>query len=123
MANWYSKKIWLLFLCVAVVVLTSLLTVLSDKRERSYRPGINPEEDRAVNQAMTIFMTAKKAGVDLSMGPCLTNSLLSGWVLDLVHSPRQAMDDLPDNQCRSFLEGQAKHFVELDLDSNVVRVK
>jgi hypothetical protein len=61
--------------------------------------------------------------MDFSCGPCLSDALMPDWVLDVAHNPRQAMDDLPSNQCPSFREGRAKHFVELDLEGNLIRAK
>ncbi|RJO58916.1 hypothetical protein C4546_04940 [Candidatus Parcubacteria bacterium] len=60
-------------------------------------------------------------GEDLSSGPCLSDNLTTGWVADLVHNPRQPIDDDPKNQCPSFVNGQKQHFVELDLNGNFVR--
>jgi hypothetical protein len=44
-------------------------------------------------------------------------------VADVVHSPRDPIDDLPENQCQAYLEGRAKHFVEIDVNGNIIRVK
>jgi hypothetical protein len=60
---------------------------------------------------------------DLSAGPCLSNNLIPDWVADIAHNPRQAVDDLPANQCSAYREGQAHHFVELDLDGNLIRAQ
>lgn len=60
-------------------------------------------------------------GEDLSNGPCLSDNLTTGWVADLVHNPRQPVDDEFKNQCPGYVNGSAKHFVELDLNGNFVR--
>ena len=57
----------------------------------------------------------------MSSGPCLSNG--TEWVVDVVHNPRQAVDDLPANQCPSYLSGLSKHFIELDLSGNLVRAQ
>jgi len=44
------------------------------------------------------------------------------WVCDVVHVPRSAEDDLPENQCRKFREGTVKNFVEVDQNCTVVRI-
>jgi hypothetical protein len=59
------------------------------------------------------------AKVDLSNGPCLSDALPSGvitpgFVCDVAHSPRQAVDDDPKNQCSAYRDGRASHFVEVD---------
>lgn len=77
--------------------------------------------DLAVAKAREIYQRQKAEGIDFSSGPCLTNNLLPDWVLDIAHDPREAVDDLPENQCSAFREGDAYHFVELDPDGNVIR--
>ncbi|MDO8498196.1 MAG: hypothetical protein Q7S44_00160 [bacterium] len=113
-----------LFLLSLIVVLTTafLVTILSKKPE-GYKKGVSEEGDRAVAVAQLVYQRRVTEGVDLSTGPCLSNDLMPGWVADLVHSPRQPVDDLPENQCVAFQEGRARHFVELDLKGNVVRAK
>ncbi len=47
---------------------------------------------------------------------------LPDWVCDIAHSPRQSeIDDLPENQCSAYREGRAKHFVEVDMNCNLIR--
>jgi len=61
-------------------------------------------------------------GQDFETGPCLSNEIIPDWVCDIAHSPRQAIDDDPANQCSAFRAGQAHHFVELDGNCNVINV-
>jgi hypothetical protein len=44
------------------------------------------------------------------------------WVVDVAHNPRQAIDNLPENQCADYREGKVKHFIELDLNGEVTKV-
>ena len=44
------------------------------------------------------------------------------WVCDVVHVPRQEIDNLPQNQCKSFLSGKAKNFVEVSPNCTIVRI-
>ena len=83
------------------------------------------EKDQAVSAAKAAFADAKKAGIDLSAGPCIAERLpgLADWVADVAHDPRQAVDDDPANQCRRSREGQAGHFVELDPAGNLIRAQ
>jgi len=64
-----------------------------------------------------------KGARDLSNGPCLSNPIpdQSDWVCDVAHSPRQPTDDLPENQCSAYRDGQAHHFVEVDTECNLIR--
>ena len=44
------------------------------------------------------------------------------YAVDIVHVPRNADDDLKENQCSAYLDEQVKSFVELDSSGNVVLV-
>lgn len=55
-------------------------------------------------------------------GMCLSETIIEDWSCDIVHSPRQAVDDDPENQCVNFRTGVTQHFVELDGNCSVVRV-
>ena len=61
------------------------------------------------------------AGRDLDAGPCLSDSLIPGWVCDVAHNPRAEADNLPQNQCAAFRSGQAGHFVEVDGNCNLIK--
>lgn len=111
-----QKKL-LFTLSLSVIIITSLLILTSDTG-----PSEN-EIDSSVNKARNIYNEMKDRGVDFSQGPCLSNALHPGWVLDIVHSPRDPMDDLVENQCPAYREGRAKHFVELDTEGNLIRAR
>lgn len=124
-----KKKDKLFFLVLAVIIIVSLITVFANnhnpferKLKNGYKVGVDIEADNAVDQAKKVFLQKKDLGIDFTSGPCLTNDLLPDWVLDIVHNPRISSDSLPENQCAAFVEGRAKHFVELDAKGNVVRV-
>lgn len=92
-------------------------------------PVSEEEKQKAISLAKSVYEAIKKnpasmaqAGVKWEDGFCLANVLMDDWVADLVHNPRQPVDDDPKNQCSYYREGKAHHFVELDLDGNVVRV-
>ncbi|MGH2996310.1 MAG: hypothetical protein ACRDM9_08345, partial [Gaiellaceae bacterium] len=80
------------------------------------------EEDRAVAAAKEAYAEAKAEGVDFANGPCL-GAIMENWVADVAHDPRQDVDDEPENQCEAFRSGEADHFVELDLDGNLIRAE
>ncbi len=77
--------------------------------------------DLAVAKAKETYQRQRGEGVDFSSGPCLTNNLMPDWVADIAHDPREPIDDLPENQCSAFREGEARHFVELDPDGDVIQ--
>lgn len=77
----------------------------------------------ATARAKEFYSSLVAQGEDLANGPCLSDNLTSGWVADLVHNPRLDVDNKPENQCPSYVNGTAKHFVELDLQGNFVRAE
>ena len=66
-----------------------------------------------------------KGKINLTNGPCLSDDnpewKVKDWVCDVAHWPRQAVDNLPENQCKDFREGKAHHFVEVDENCNFIR--
>lgn len=121
-------KLLILVLSVIAVVSLSIVYVheanpFNRAIKGKYKVGLDDEIDNAVGKAQKIYKDRKAIGTDFSSGPCLTNDLLPDWVVDLAHNPRVATDNLAENQCPRFLEGKAKHFVELDLEGEVIRVK
>ena len=88
--------------------------------------NVNPSgSERAVDEAQTAFREAQASGVDLSTGPCISESLptLPDWVADVAHDPRQPIDDEAANQCQRYRSGEAHHFVELNLDGRLIRAQ
>ena len=82
--------------------------------------------DDVKQQAINVCVESCKAATqDLTNGPCLLNPIqeLSDWVCDVAHSPREPVDDLPENQCSAFREGTAKHFVEVDLTCTLIQAR
>lgn len=107
----------ILFLAIGILVIVSAVLFLNLRG----RPSQN-QTDIAVKKAQEIYQTKKNQGVDMRNGPCLANELMPDWILDVAHNPREDIDNLAENQCPSFREGKAHHFVELDPDGNLIRV-
>jgi hypothetical protein len=82
------------------------------------------DRDRAIAAAKFLFAGQAKGG-DLARGPCLSESLpgLSDWAVDVAHDPRQAVDEVPTNQCASVRAGQVHHFVELTPGGQLIRAQ
>src|SRR4051812_40128921 len=114
-----------LFLIALVTIIAGAAFIYfqNPPKKPAYQPGVYNEQDTAVNQSKVLYNQRKTAGVDFKDGPCLSNAIIPGWVLDIAHDPRQPVDDLPENQCSAFREGSVKHFVELDPEGNVIRVE
>jgi hypothetical protein len=118
------QKNTLVALVLATILLSSFsVYVLNRGKPKEYKFGVWPEADTAVRQSQHFYLVRRDSGEDLSDGPCIAEKLTSDWAGDLVHNPRQPVDDLPKNQCQSFIKGQVHHFVELDLNGNIVRVQ
>ena len=111
------QKELLLVLSFVVIVGTTLLILFLDTGPSQ------SELDSAVGKAKQLYYEANLNGTDFSSGPCLSNALMPGWVVDIVHDPRQDIDDLDQNMCPAYKEGRAKHFVELSPEGNLIRVK
>lgn len=81
------------------------------------------DRDLAIAKAQELYRAALYEGTDFSDGPCLSDDLMDGWVADIAHDPRQAVDDDPANQCEAYLNGTADHFVELNTDGELIRAQ
>lgn len=94
---------------------------------KSFQPAESGQEaanqTEAIAAAKALYIQQKSAGVDFSNGPCLSEEVIPGWAVDIAHSPRQGVDDFSQNQCASYSSGKVKHFVELDLDGNLIRAE
>jgi hypothetical protein len=75
----------------------------------------------AIARAAELYREAIVDERDLSKGPCLSNSAIPDWVVDVAHNPRTEIDDEPENQCAAFRAGTAHHFVELDLTGQLIQ--
>ena len=81
--------------------------------------------DTAKSGCISLCRDALSKDRDLSNGPCLSDGNagwdVNDWVCDVAHSPRQAVDNDPANQCMEFRKGMAHHFVEVDPDCNFIK--
>ncbi len=76
-------------------------------------------------KAYCILMCQQYDYDDKPSGPCIserhTEWNVDDWVCDIAHSPREEIDNLPENQCQEFIEGRAHHFVEVTPDCELIR--
>ncbi len=79
------------------------------------------DRERAIEMAQQLYRDRKAQGLDMSIGPCLAEEIIPDWCVDVAHSPRLGIDDMPENQCQSWVTGRVHHFVELDPDGNLIR--
>jgi hypothetical protein len=108
------------FLLIAAFLVLSLTACGNSGEQIS-----QSDRDKAVDEAQNAFAQVQAAGQDLSAGPCISESLpgLSDWVADVAHDPRESIDDEPANQCQRYRSGQAHHFVELNIDGQLIRAE
>ena len=83
--------------------------------------GTKSDREIAIENCKRICENKLSAKEDISNGPCLSNNVTVDWVCDVAHSPREEIDNLPENQCSAYRAGEAHHFVELDPNCNLIR--
>ena len=71
------------------------------------------DRGRAIEAAKKLYANLKAGGMDFSAGPCISQQIIPDWCVDIAHSPRQPVDNLPENQCPTYRNGRVHHFVEL----------
>ena len=81
--------------------------------------------DDISNSCINACKDALNSGKDLSSGPCILDPMPidSDWVCDIVHDPRQSIDNQPENQCQSYRNGTSHHFIELTPDCKFIRAR
>lgn len=94
---------------------------LQKEKPTQVEEKVKSEKDQAIEKSKELFKQKKEEGIDMAQGPCLSNEIIPGWVLDVAHSPRESIDNQPENQCSAYREGKAKHFVELDPEGNLIK--
>lgn len=82
-------------------------------------PDFIGNEDTFKN-ALNLYIQKKHEGVDMADGPCL-GKIAEDWVLDIAHEPRIPADEKAENQCKDYIEGKTKHFIELDPNGKLIR--
>ncbi len=103
-----SKGIFMLFGVITIILLSSCIQQKS-------------KENPAITACISLCKDRLNSGSGLSNGPCLSNEIYPDWVCDVVHNPRQQVDNIPKNQCPVFGEGTAHHFVEVDEKCGFIR--
>jgi len=76
------------------------------------------EQQDAISCAINLY-DAAKVSMEFSsqcLGTC------GNFVVDIVHVPRSSEDNLVENQCEAYRNGDVTHFIELDKDGNIVKI-
>jgi len=120
-----SRKMPVYILVLAAIFVAAVSFYKAEKQSASENSGneSDSETEQAIEKAQEIYAEKKAEGNDFSSGPCIAEDLMPDWVADIAHNPRQAIDNLSENQYQNFREGRVHHFVELDPDGNFIRAK
>jgi len=82
-------------------------------------PSYVLEQQSAISCALNLYEDFSVLTVEIS-SQCL--GVCRGYAVDIVHVPRTSEDDLSENQCQAYRNGEAGHFIELDKEGNIVRI-
>ena len=70
-------------------------------------------KSNVMRQARKLLDQKLKSGYDLTNRPCLSEEIVPGWAIDIVHQPISEVDSLDENQCQLYLERSEEHTSEL----------
>lgn len=109
-----DKKIILLLVLAGIVLSSGCINQKSSGTS---------EKEKAELACINECSNNLEKGTDLNSGPCLMNPMSNfpDWVCDVVHEPREAVDNDSGNQCSAYIEGNAHHFVEVDTNCNLIK--
>lgn len=85
-------------------------------------PAVVVEQQALLVAAQALYNEANGSNQNLAYGPCL-GSVGDDWVVDIAHDPRIDVDELAANQCPEIAAGTAHHYIELDPDGNLIRIR
>ncbi|MEM5812347.1 MAG: hypothetical protein QXN71_01790 [Candidatus Aenigmatarchaeota archaeon] len=108
------------FLLIGLIFVSGCVQTVTDNTKNQVHNNI---PSAAYNACTSSCKNARDSGEDMSKGPCLLDPIPvePEWVCDIAHSPRQDVDNVPENQCHSYRDGQAKHFIELTPECMLIR--
>ena len=77
------------------------------------------QQQQIISQALSLYEQRKSEGTGFS-SQCL--GVVGNYAVDIVHIPRSSEDNLVENQCEAYRNGDVTHFIELDKDGNIVKI-
>ncbi len=107
------KKVFTIFISLSLLIFLIFFSGCKPKKEL---------RDIALEECKKICEIAKKE-MELN-SQCLSDIYewkVEDWVCDIAHWPRENIDNLPENQCKDYREGKARHFIELDKNCEFIR--
>ncbi len=130
------KKIYLILIGVGVLAVLAFVILLFYSQKDSWvkdengiyvKQGNSSEisdevlaQEEMILDALKLYYEKADEGVNFS-SQCL--GTVDGYAVDIVHVPRSTEDDWEENQCEDYRNGKVNHFIELDRDGDVVRIK
>jgi len=83
------------------------------------RKEAGKNQNLAVRKARAIMTQALIDERDLSSGPCLEDSIILDWSVDII-TRNSEIDNAIENQCPSYVNGETHHIVIFDNAGNLI---
>lgn len=77
------------------------------------------QQQSVISSALQLYEQKKSQAIEFS-SQCL--GVVMDYAVDIVHVPRTAEDNMPENQCQEYRSGEVGNFIELDKEGNIVRI-
>ncbi len=118
-------KLLLLGLLAIIIVGYTAFTIIKPTSSANIFAGsqkkIETVQADALRRAKKLYTDKKTARTDFEQSPCLSENMGDGYALDIVHNPREQIDD--QIVCSEFQQGKVRHIVEMTPDGNILRVQ
>lgn len=106
----------IIYIAIAAVILLGSAAIIV--LPQIYSPG-QSLSDSCISACQNYL----KTGNSLDVGPCLLDPIPeTDYVCDVAHSPRMQIDNMLENQCRTFNDGSVSHFIEVTPDCRFIRM-
>jgi len=109
----------IMFILIALALVLFVLFFVLGNGASSKSSDSVLEQQRIIECAEGLYDDAKSDGIEFS-SQCL--GVCEDYSVDIVHVPREESDNLEENQCSEFRNGETSHFIELDKNGEVVRI-
>jgi len=127
-----KKLYWTLMIIVVLIIFIMIFrpggedSWIKDKRGVWIKHGVPSEtpdyvmeQQQIINQSLYLYEQRMSEGMEFS-SQCL--GIVGNYAVDIVHVPRSSEDNLVENQCEAYRNGEVTHFIELDKDGNIVKI-
>lgn len=112
-------SIYLILILICLIFVSAPGCKETKKPDTSIEPAL---EELLIEECKAACQDALAKGQNLGNGPCLMDPIRdTGWVCDIAHEPREAVDNLRENQCNAWHNGTASHFIELTPECKFIK--